>query len=192
VKAEYRRFKISDITPGDDYAAMHQALTRRYTRLLKEQQRIPEVLLIDGGKGQVSTAQAVIDELQLNDDLQIVGVAKGPERRAGEESLIMSRSGAELQVNHDSPALHLVQQIRDEAHRYAVAGHRASRAKIRRKSVLEDISGLGPKRRRALLTHFGGLQGLQRASEEDIASVPGINTKLARVVYEFFHENNAQ
>jgi len=192
VKAEYRRFKISDITPGDDYAAMKQALTRRYTRLLKEQQRIPEVLLIDGGKGQVSTAQAVIDELQLNDDLQIVGVAKGPERRAGEESLIMSRSGAELQVNHDSPALHLVQQIRDEAHRYAVAGHRASRAKIRRKSVLEDISGLGPKRRRALLTHFGGLQGLQRASEEDIASVPGINTKLARVVYEFFHENNAQ
>ena len=188
VKAEYRLFKISDITPGDDYAAMRQALTRRYTRLIKEQQRIPEVLFIDGGKGQVNIAQEVIDELQLGVDMQIVGVAKGPARRPGEESLLLCRLGREVHLNHDSPALHLVQQIRDEAHRYAVSGHRSSRTRQRRKSVLEDISGLGPKRRKALLTHFGGIRELRQASEEDIASVPGISKHLARLVYEFFHE----
>lgn len=187
IKAEYRRFQIKDITPGDDYAAMRQALTRRYTRLLKENQRIPEVLFIDGGKGQVGVAMEVIEELQLS-EMQIVGVAKGPERRPGEESLLLCRTGAEIQMRHDSPALHLIQQIRDEAHRYAVAGHRASRGKARRKSVLEDLPGLGPKRRRALLTHFGGLRALQMASIEDIASVPGISTHLAQLVYDFFHE----
>ncbi len=191
IKAEYRRFKISDITPGDDYAAMRQALTRRYTRLIKEQQRIPEVLFIDGGIGQVNIAQEVIGELQLGADMQIVGVSKGPARRPGEESLLLCRQGREIHMNHDSPALHLIQQIRDEAHRFAVAGHRASRSKIRRKSVLEDIAGLGPKRRKALLTHFGGIKELKLASEEDIASVPGISKHLAQLVYEFFHESNA-
>ncbi len=191
IKAEYRRFKISDITPGDDYAAMRQALTRRYTRLIKEQQRIPEVLFIDGGIGQVNIAQEVIGELQLGADMQIVGVSKGPARRPGEESLLLCRQGREIHMNHDSPALHLIQQIRDEAHRYAVAGHRASRSKIRRKSVLEDIAGLGPKRRKALLTHFGGIRELKLASEEDIANVPGISKHLAQLVYEFFHESNA-
>ncbi len=187
IKAEYRRFQIKDITPGDDYAAMRQALTRRYTRLLKENRRIPEVLFIDGGKGQVGVAMEVIEELQLT-EMQIVGVAKGPERRPGEESLLLCRTGAELQMQHDSPALHLIQQIRDEAHRYAVAGHRASRGKARRKSVLEDIPGLGPKRRRALLTHFGGLRELKSASAEDIAGIPGISSHLAQLVYDFFHE----
>ncbi len=191
IKAEYRRFKISDITPGDDYAAMRQALTRRYTRLIKEQQRIPEVLFIDGGKGQVSIATEVIRDLQLEEEMQIVGVAKGPARRPGEESLLMCRQGREVHMNHDSPALHLIQQIRDEAHRYAVAGHRASRAKVRKKSVLEDIAGLGPKRRKALLTHFGGLQQLKLASEEDLSGVPGISRHLAQQVYDFFHENSS-
>ncbi len=190
IKSEYRRFKISDITPGDDYAAMRQALTRRYTRLIKEQQRIPEVLFIDGGKGQVNIAQEVISGLQLEADMQIVGVSKGPARRPGEESLLLCRQGREIHMNHDSPALHLIQQIRDEAHRYAVAGHRATRSKIRRKSVLEDISGLGPKRRKALLTHFGGIRELKLASEEDIANVPGISKHLAQLVYDFFHDSN--
>ncbi len=187
VKAEYRRFQIKDVTPGDDYAAMRQALTRRYTRLLKENQRIPEVLFIDGGKGQVGVALEVIEDLQLT-EIQVVGVAKGPERRPGEESLLICRTGSEIQMKHDSPALHLIQQIRDEAHRYAVAGHRAARGKARRKSVLEDIVGLGPKRRRALLTHFGGLRALQMASVEDIANVPGISRQLAQLVSDFFHE----
>jgi len=191
VKAEYRRFKISDITPGDDYAAMRQALTRRYTRLLKEEQRIPEVLFIDGGRGQVNIATEVITDLQLDAEMQIVGVAKGPARRPGEESLLLCRQGREVHMSHDSPALHLIQQIRDEAHRYAVAGHRASRSKIRKKSVLEDIAGLGPKRRKALLTHFGGIQALKLASEEDISSVPGISKQLAQQVYGFFHENSS-
>ncbi len=188
IKAEYRRFKISDITPGDDYAAMRQALTRRYTRLIKEQQRIPEVLFIDGGQGQVSIATEVIRDLQLEEDMQIIGVAKGPARRPGEESLLLCRQGREVHMNHDSPALHLIQQIRDEAHRFAVAGHRAARAKVRKKSVLEDIAGLGPKRRKALLTHFGGLRELKLASEEDISNVPGISKHLAQQVYDFFHE----
>lgn len=187
VKAEYRRFQIKDITPGDDYAAMRQALSRRYTRLLKENQRIPEVLLIDGGKGQVSVAREVMAELQLS-EIEIVGVSKGPERRPGEETLLMVRSEQEFQMKHDSPALHLIQQIRDEAHRYAVAGHRASRGKNRRKSVLEELPGLGPKRRKQLLTHFGGIRALQNASVEDIANVPGISQQLAQLVYDFFHE----
>ena len=190
IKAEYRRFKISDITPGDDYAAMRQALTRRYTRLIKEQRNMPEVLLIDGGKGQVKVALEVLDELQLSDEIMVVGVAKGPARRPGEESLLLNRGASDVQMQHDAPALHLIQQIRDEAHRFAVAGHRAARTGNRKKSVLEDIAGLGPKRRKALLTHFGGLQGLQRASEEDIANAPGISRNLARLVYEFFHDNN--
>lgn len=189
IKAEYRRFQIKDITPGDDYAAMRQALTRRYTRLLKENQRIPEVLFIDGGKGQVGIALEVMQNLQL-DEVNVVGVAKGPERRPGEESLLLCRTETEIQMKHDSPALHLIQQIRDEAHRYAVAGHRASRGKARRKSVLEDIPGLGPKRRKAVLTHFGGLRALQNAGVEDIASVPGISVQLAQLVYDFFHEQN--
>lgn len=187
IKAEYRRFQIKDITPGDDYAAMRQALTRRYTRLLKEGQRIPEVLFIDGGKGQVAIAQEVMENLQLT-EIYVVGVAKGPERRPGEESLLLCRTGTEIHMKHDSPALHLIQQIRDEAHRYAVAGHRATRGKARRKSVLEDLPGLGPKRRKALLTHFGGLRALQNASVEDIAVVPGISLQLAQLVYDFFHE----
>jgi len=185
-KQQYRRFNISDITPGDDYAAMRQALTRRYTRLLKENTDLPDILFIDGGKGQIGVALEVITELQI-DSMEIVGVSKGPDRRPGEETLILCRQQSEKQLNNDSAALLLIQQIRDEAHRFAIAGHRSKRAKKRQKSSLEDIKGLGPKRRKSLLTHFGGIQQLSKAGIEDIAGVPGISAELATRVYEELH-----
>lgn len=185
-KAQYRRFNISDITPGDDYAAMRQALTRRYTRLLKENRDLPDILFIDGGKGQIGVALEVMSELQI-DGMEIVGVSKGPDRRPGDETLILCRQRTEKQLNNDSAALLLIQQIRDEAHRFAIAGHRGKRAKKRQKSSLEDIKGLGPKRRKALLTYFGGIQKLTKAGVEDIASVPGMSTELASRVYDELH-----
>lgn len=193
LKSDYRRFNIEDITPGDDYAAMRQALTRRYTRLIKEQRDLPDILFIDGGKGQIGVALAVMEDLQL-DTIQVVGVAKGPDRRPGDETLIICRDEEdggqiERQLTTDSPALLLIQQIRDEAHRFAIAGHRGKRAKKRQASVLEEIKGLGPKRRKQLLTHFGGLQHLQKAGVEDISSVPGISAELAARVYEELHPN---
>ncbi len=186
VKAEYRRFNIEDITPGDDYAAMRQALQRRYTRMLKENRALPDILFIDGGKGQLGVAVEVMSELQI-EEITLVGVAKGPDRRAGDETLILQHNNSETQLGSDSPALLLVQQIRDEAHRFAIAGHRGKRAKARKRSVLEDIRGLGPKRRKQLLTHFGGLRGLELAGIEDIAGVPGISHPLAEAVYETLH-----
>lgn len=185
-KAQYRRFNISDITPGDDYAAMRQALTRRYTRLLKENTDLPDILFIDGGKGQIGVALDVMRELQI-DNMEVIGVSKGPDRRPGDETLILCRSQTEKQLNNDSAALLLIQQIRDEAHRFAIAGHRGKRAKKRQKSSLEEIKGLGPKRRKALLTHFGGLQKLTKAGVDDIASVPGISAELAARVYDELH-----
>ena len=191
LKSDYRRFNIENITPGDDYAAMRQALTRRYTRLIKENRDLPDILFIDGGKGQISVALEVMSELQV-DTVQVVGVSKGPDRRPGDETLILCRDeqlggSLEKQLTNDSPALLLIQQIRDEAHRFAIAGHRGKRAKKRQKSILEDIKGLGPKRRKQLLTHFGGLQRLQKAGVEDISSVPGISTELATRVYDELH-----
>lgn len=199
VKSDYRRFNIEGITPGDDYAAMHQALLRRYTRLKKGEGKMPDILLIDGGKGQVSEAEAVMEELQINDVI-LLGVAKGPARRPGQEQLILSGSFAtgasskELSSKDaprilpaDSPALHLIQQIRDEAHRFAITGHRQRRAKARTTSVLEGITGLGPKRRQTLLKQFGGLQEVARAGVEDLARVPGISKQLAQRVYDVFH-----
>ena len=194
MKSDYRRFNIEDITPGDDYAAMRQALTRRYTRLLKEQRELPDILFIDGGKGQIGVAMEVMEDLQT-DGIQVVGVSKGPDRRPGDETLIMCRPGdatnEERQLTSDSPALLLIQQIRDEAHRFAITGHRGKRAKKRQTSILEDIKGLGPKRRKQLLTHFGGLQRLQTAGVEDIAAVPGISTEIASRVYDELHPNRA-
>lgn len=186
LKAEYRRFNISDITPGDDYAAMRQALTRRYTRMLKENRDLPDILFIDGGKGQISVALDVMSELQI-DSTEVIGVAKGPDRRPGDETLILCSAQTEKQLNNDSAALLLIQQIRDEAHRFAIAGHRGKRAKKRQKSSLEDINGLGPKRRKALLTHFGGIQRLTKAGVEDIAAVPGISNDLASRIYDELH-----
>lgn len=186
VKNDYRQFNIKDITPGDDYAAMDQALTRRYTRLKKGEGKLPDVLFIDGGKGQVSAAMNVMEELQI-DDVDIIGVAKGPERKPGLETLIVGRTGKTIDLPSDSAALHLIQQIRDEAHRFAITGHRQRRSKTRKTSLLENIEGLGPKRRQQLLKQFGGLQGIKRAGVEDLSSVHGISRALAQRIYDHFH-----
>jgi excinuclease ABC subunit C len=186
--SDYRRFNITDIVPGDDYAAMRQALTRRYTRLKRGEGVLPDVLLIDGGRGQVAQAEAVLEELQI-EGVVIVGVAKGPTRKPGLEQLFPAGTAAGITLAPDSSALHLIQHVRDEAHRFAIAGHRHRRAKARRTSSLEDIPGLGPKRRGQLLRQFGGLQGIRRAGIEDLARVPGISARLAQRIYDTLHHN---
>jgi excinuclease ABC subunit C len=185
VKADYRRFNIEDIQAGDDYAAMEQALTRRYSRLQKEGKPLPSLLIVDGGKGQLNKAREVMAELAIQ-TVALLGVAKGTTRKPGFETLIFA-DGSERVLASDDPALHLIQQIRDEAHRFAVTGHKQARDKSRRKSRLEDIAGVGPTRRRQLLNHFGGLQEVMRASVDDIAKVPGISKKLAQEVYSVLH-----
>ena len=185
-KSDYRRFNIEGITAGDDYAAMQQALTRRYTRLKKGEGKLPDILFIDGGKGQVSEAILVLEEMQVTDVL-IVGIAKGPERKPGLETLYVGSIHKDITLPSESPALHLIQQIRDEAHRFAITGHRQRRSKARNVSVLQEVDGLGPKRRQALLKQFGGLQGIQRAGVEDLASVNGISKSLAQKIYDLFH-----
>ena len=187
-KADYRRFNIRGITPGDDYAAMRQALERRYKRVLSGEGKLPDILLIDGGQGQLSAAAEVIGGLGVADIL-LLGVAKGADRRPGMEQLFLLDRRQPLILPPDSPALHLVQQIRDEAHRFAITGHRQRRGKTKTRSVLEDISGVGPKRRARLLRQFGGLQGLARAGIEDIMTVEGISEKLALEIYAAFHGN---
>jgi len=186
VKNDYRKFNIQSITPGDDYAAMEQALTRRYTRIKKGEGKLPDILFIDGGKGQVSEAMKVMEELQI-EDVTVVGVAKGPERKPGLETLVLGDSGKLIDLPHDSAALHLIQQIRDEAHRFAITGHRQRRAKARNSSSLEEIEGLGPKRRQQLLKQFGGLQGIKRAGVEDLTAINGISKALAQRIYDHFH-----
>jgi excinuclease ABC subunit C len=188
LKSDYRRFNIAGIEPGDDYAAMHQALDRRFARLKKGEGQVPDLLFIDGGKGQVNQALDVLRNHGL-EDLRVVGVAKGAGRRPGLETLVLSGVEGPSILPPQSGALHLIQQIRDEAHRFAITGHRARRAKARRESQLERIPGLGPKRRGALLRQFGGLQGIARAGVEELAKVPGISRSLAQVIYEGFHEN---
>ncbi len=185
-KGLYRKFNIDGIEPGDDYAAMRQALSRHFTRLKQGQGMIPDLLLIDGGKGQLRIAEEVLRELQV-EEVQIVGVAKGPSRKPGMEQLFLSGTGAPHILPADSPALHLIQQIRDEAHRFAITGHRGRRAKARTSSSLEDIPNVGPKRRQALLRHFGGLAGVTRAGIEDLAKVEGISRVLAEEIYAVFH-----
>ncbi len=187
-KADYRRFNIRGITAGDDYAAMRQALERRYKRILAGEGKLPDLLLIDGGQGQLKTASDIIAELGIK-GVQLLGVAKGPDRRPGLEQLFLLGRTEPLILTPDSQALHLVQQIRDEAHRFAITGHRQRRARAKTRSVLEDISGIGPKRRARLLRQFGGLQGLARAGIEDIRTVEGISDKLAREIYAAFHGN---
>ena len=185
VKSDYRRFNINGITAGDDYAAMEQALSRRYARLQKEGRALPSLLIVDGGKGQMTKAKAVMAELGT-DSIVLLGIAKGTTRKPGFETLI-TEDGREIVLASDNPALHLLQQIRDEAHRFAITGHKQARDKRRRKSRLEDIPGVGPTRRRQLLNHFGGLQEVVRAGVEDIAKVPGISKKLAQEVYSALH-----
>lgn len=186
LKKDYRHFNIEGITGGDDYAAMHQALTRRYTRIKKGEGVLPDILLIDGGKGQVTQAVEVLNELQIG-DVQIIGVAKGTTRKAGFETLIMAESGKEVTLASDSAALHLIQHIRDEAHRFAITGHRARRGKARQTSQLEGIPGVGPKRRRELLKHFGGIAMIERASIEEITKVSTISRALAEEIYAALH-----
>jgi excinuclease ABC subunit C len=173
-------------TAGDDYAAMHQALTRRFSRIKDGEGKLPDILLVDGGKGQLSMARDVMNELAIP-DLILLGVAKGATRKAGFETLYLNDAAHEFTLKGDSPALHLIQQIRDEAHRFAITGHRARRGKTRRTSTLEGVAGVGPTRRRDLLKHFGGLQELSRASIEEIAKAPGISKKLAESIYANLH-----
>ena len=189
-KSEYRRFNIRDVTPGDDYAAMRQVLTRRYERVTAESGKIPDLVLIDGGKGQVGVAAAVLHDLGLH-QVCVVGVAKGPERKPGMEELIIEAESRTLQLPPSHPGLHLIQQIRDEAHRFAIVGHRARRGKSRTTSMLSEIPGIGAKRRPALLSAFGGLRGVQAAAIDDIAKVEGISRPLAERIYKHLHESAA-
>ncbi|WP_395642111.1 excinuclease ABC subunit UvrC [Rudaea sp.] len=199
IKAQYRRYNIAGIEPGDDYAAMRQALERRFRRGAAEPSptdaspggegeklNFPDILLIDGGKGQVRQALDVLADLAIAEVL-VVGVAKGVERRAGHETLILGASGKTLWPGPESPALHLIQSVRDEAHRFAITGHRKQRQKARDTSRLEDIAGIGAKRRAALLKHFGGLPGVVNAGVEEIARVKGMSRELAEKIYALFH-----
>lgn len=185
-KSQYRRFNIAGIAPGDDYAAMRQALERRYKRLAAGEGKLPDVLLIDGGKGQVAQALGVLADLAI-DGVLVVGVAKGEERRAGHETLIVGASGRTLWPGPDNPASHLIQSVRDEAHRFAITGHRQRREKARETSSLEEIEGVGAKRRAALLKHFGGLNGVAAAGIEELMRVKGVSRELAQRIYAVFH-----
>ncbi len=185
-KSEYRRFNIEGITGGDDYAAMQQALERRYKRLKSGEAPLPDILFIDGGKGQVSQAMSVLADLQIP-GVEVIGVAKGTTRKAGFETLLNGATGRERQLGVDNPALHLIQQIRDEAHRFAITGHRARRDKARQRSTLEDIAGVGAKRRRELLRHFGSAQGVENANIEELKKVSGISATMAQQIYDHLH-----
>ena len=185
VRGQYRRYNIAGIERGDDYAAMHQALERRFRRAVEDNGVMPDVLLIDGGAGQVTQARGVLADLGI-DGITLVGVAKGEARRAGHETLLLP-DGREIRPGPESPGLQLVQQVRDEAHRFAITGHRGRRQKIRNTSRLEEIPGIGPRRRANLLRHFGGLGGLKAAGAEEIARVEGINAALAERIYASLH-----
>jgi len=184
--SEYRRYNVTGITPGDDYAAMRDVLTRRYKKVAAGEGIRPDLIFIDGGKGQLGVAVEVMSEVGLSDIL-LVGIAKGEERRPGLETMIFSDTGEMLNLEKDNKGLHLLQQIRDEAHRFAITGHRAKRAKARMHSSLEDIEGIGAKRRKALLTRFGGLEGVKSASIDEIAQVEGISQSLAEKIYGELH-----
>jgi excinuclease ABC subunit C len=184
--SEYRRFNITGITPGDDYAAMRDVLTRRYKKVAAGEGMRPDLIFIDGGKGQLGVAMEVMQEVGL-EGILLVGIAKGEERRPGLETMIFSDTGEMLNLEQDNRGLHLLQQIRDESHRFAITGHRAKRAKARITSSLEDIEGVGAKRRKALLTRFGGLDGVKGASIDELALVDGISSVLAETIYGQLH-----
>ena len=186
LKSDYRRYNITGITPGDDYAALRQALQRRYGKH-QLPEKIPDLVLIDGGKGQLHIALEVLHACGLNQVI-IVGVAKGVTRKPGLETLFIHRDDTPIHLSEDSIALHLIQQIRDEAHRFAITGHRQRRQKKRQQSVLEAIPGIGAKRRRSLIAQFGGWQGVQAASIAELATVPGISQTLAIAIHEALHE----
>ncbi|WP_126445455.1 excinuclease ABC subunit UvrC [Sulfuricystis multivorans] len=185
-KSEYRRFNIAGVTPGDDYAAMRQALKRRYEKLGGSETARPDLVLIDGGKGQHAVAREVFAELGLSDILS-VGIAKGEGRKSGLETLFVHGRKQPLELGVDDAGFHLILEIRDEAHRFAIVGHRARRAKARGRSALEEVAGIGPARRRSLLAHFGGLEGVKAATVEDLCRVPGISRHLAENIYRSLH-----
>ena len=186
LKKEYRRFNITGVTPGDDYAALRQALARRYTRIREGEYPAPDLLLIDGGLGQINEVHSVLAPLGF-EDVTLIGIAKGAERRPGQERLFVFGSSVPLMLEPHSPASRLIQRIRDEAHRFAISGHRRRRARRYNESVLETVPGLGPAKRRALLRHFGGLQGILRAGTADFEEVAGIGAALARSLYDHLH-----
>ncbi len=185
-KSDYRRYNITGITPGDDYGAMREVLSRRYRRIVAGEGKTPDLVVIDGGRGQLGVAQEVFAELGLS-DVPIVAVAKGDERKPGLEQLLLPGRDAPLRWPPDHPGLHLIQQIRDEAHRFAIQGHRARRGKARASSPLENISGVGARRRQRLLARFGGLRGLMSASIDELAQVDGISRTLAEKIYQELH-----
>ena len=184
--SEYRRFNVAPAHGGDDYAAMREALTRRCARIVAGEFPVPDLLVIDGGKGQVAVAADVLAEQGLH-DTRLIGIAKGPERKTGEEDIVFPDRPDVLNLPPDHPGLHLLQQIRDEAHRFAIQGHRARRGKARTTSTLQEIAGVGSRKRQALLTHFGGLRGVQAASVDDLARVPGISRALAERIFAQLH-----
>jgi len=189
IKNEYRRYNIKDIEPGDDYAAMRQVLDRRYRKRQGTPEQLPDLILIDGGKGQLGIALEVLENLNIptiKPQLRVFGVAKGAERRAGYEDILDEEMTA-LNFPMDSPALLLIQQIRDEAHRFAITGHRQARAKVRRRSRLEEIPGIGGRKRQLLLSTCGGLQGVQAAGVEELMQIKGINRETAQAIYDSFH-----
>jgi excinuclease ABC subunit C len=187
LKSDYRRFNIEGVAAGDDYAAMSQALERRYRRVKQGEVPLPDLVFVDGGKGQLSAAHAMLQDQGIT-GVTLIGVAKGVDRKAGMEQLFLLERSAPIILPPDSPALHLIQQIRDEAHRFAITAHRQRRSKKRKRSVLEEIPGIGPKRRQRLLKQFGGLQELARAGVEDLASVEGVSERLAEQIYHAFHD----
>ena len=186
VKSRYRRYNLAGFEPGDDYAAMREVLSRRYRKLQKEEGHLPDLILVDGGKGQLGVAIEVLSDCGLS-DIPLIGVAKGPSRRAGYEEWVLPVAPHSLRPGPESAASHLIQQIRDEAHRFAITGHRGRRQKAAVHSVLEDIPGVGASRRRALLTHFGGLQGVRKAGIEELSGIPGINKQLAGRIFKALH-----
>lgn len=189
VKSDYRRFNIENITGGDDYAAIHQAVLRRFKRLKNGEHPTPDILLIDGGKGQIAAAKKALAELEIN-NVMIVGVSKGVDRKAGMEKIILPDQEHPLNVTPGASALLLIQQIRDEAHRFAITGHRQRRGKAKNQSVLESIAGLGQKRRQILLKQFGGLQGVSSAGVDALAGIDGISRQLAQRIYDIFHHQD--
>ena len=184
-KGDYRKFNILDVAKGDDYAAMLQAINRRYTRIVKKDAQLPDLLIIDGGKGQLTQAIKALQDLQV--DIPLLGVAKGAKRQAGKETLFLSATKKQIILPPENKALLMIQKIRDEAHRFAITGHRAKRGKQRTSSSLQDIPGIGNKRRQALLNYFGGLQEVKKAGVLDLAKVCGISNTKAQEIYNFFH-----
>lgn len=186
LKSDYRTYRVENVTGGDDYAALRHVLERRYRKLVSGEGKWPDLILIDGGRGQVNTACGVLGEMGLS-HIPLLGIAKGVERKPGLEELIFPEPGRQVRLPAEHPGFHLLQAIRDEAHRFAITGHRTRRGKTRTRSVLESIPGIGERRRQKLLTRFGGLRGLQSASVEDIAAVNGIGLALARKIYQQMH-----